>query len=69
MDILPILFLSIVTSLIMFSILYFKLSDLITFILQIIIGVIVFILGSRLLNLPEFDEVYQKVQGVFSKFV
>lgn len=69
MDILPILFLSLVTSLIMFSILYFKLSDLITFILQIIIGIFVFILGSRLLNLPEFDEVYQKVQGVFSKLV
>ncbi|MFT6993296.1 MAG: O-antigen/teichoic acid export membrane protein [Maribacter sp.] len=61
-DIAKLLLISIITSGCMFFVLFFPIDYLLKFILQILIGTIIFLFFAYLFNIPELKEVYNKVK-------
>lgn len=66
-DMIPQIALSTFMGVLIYCIKYFGLCDLFTLLLQIVLGVIVYIIGSKLLKIDSFDYLLSTIRGLFKK--
>lgn len=66
-DMIPQIALSTFMGVLIYCIKFFGLCDLFTLLLQIVLGVIVYIIGSKLLKIDSFDYLLSTIRGLFKK--